>query len=123
MAHYDSVAIASAGTEDGIRELEALLEDRLSHPIDDRLLKKMFAAQTEFRKRQTELVSQLERNKLTADMYLSRLTSEMERLMEGYKELLGTNDFDMVYGEAGLNPGSIVDRNIFLGETRLKGSA
>lgn len=117
MTHYDRVAAASAGSEsDSIEELAALLTDRLSHKIDDRMLHSLFEAQLGFRNRQNKLIALFEAKKCSPDEYLVKLTSEMERLMEDHLKLLGAEDFYRVYGEAGLNPGAIVDRSVFFAE-------
>lgn len=116
MNDYDSVALATVGgVEDSPEELIAFFKARLSRPLSDMLIRKLFALERECRNRQTDLLNQLERQKISPEEYLKEFNAAIGRLMNESREVLGEKDFALAYGEAGARPDSLIDPEIFLG--------
>jgi hypothetical protein len=102
------------GVEDSPEELVAFFNARLSRPLPDKLIQELFALERECRNRQTDLLNQLERHKISPEESLKEFNAAIGRLMNESRKVLGEKDFALAYGEAGGHPDSLVDPEIFL---------
>ena len=112
MNDYDTVALATINTTP--EELAAFFEAQLSRPLSDVVVRKLFAFERGLRKRQTDLVNQLENHEISREQYLKEFNAALALLMEQSRSLLGERDFALAYGEAGAHPQSLDDPEIFL---------
>jgi len=112
MNDYDTVALATINTTP--EELAAFFEAQLSRPLSDVVVRKLFAFERGLRKRQTDLVNQLENHEISREQYLKEFNAALTLLMEQSRSLLGERDFALAYGEAGAHLQSLVDPEIFL---------
>ena len=101
------------------REIEALVRNaRLLHPIEQYKLDRLSTVHNGFRRTQNELVSLLQQGRIAPDEYLERYNSALRAAMRENESVLGHQDFISVFGEAGLVPEGLIDRDTFFSERK-----
>ena len=101
------------GDEPAVAELAHLVEQGLGGPLDAALFGELFRIQAGLRTRQQELAVMFERQDLPPDAYLGRLNDALRASMAHSRALLGDERFLAIFGEAGLEPEGLVDRERF----------
>jgi hypothetical protein len=120
---YDRAVTAplTSGNEDDetirLRELGALVQLGLGHPLDAATFGVLVSLQARLRAAQSELALKLDAGLLLPEEYLDRLNVALQEWVSETRGVLGTDAFDAVFGDAGRNPTGLVDRDTFVSET------
>jgi hypothetical protein len=112
----DSTAAAQEAAD--VAKLAAMAEKALGHPLEPETLKLLLNAQSLMRQEQAALVRLFDAGEINADEYLARLTALTRAGMENNFAILGEARFLAIFGEAGLHPEGLVDRDVFLATAR-----
>lgn len=97
-----------------LSELAALVEMKLGEPLDKPTFMALAQIQTDLQTTQEELGARLESHSITPDTYLVRSDFELRRSMDLSRKLLGADRFKAIFGDFGLDPGGLIDRERFL---------
>lgn len=111
-------AMATVQESAQVDELSALVQKSLGRPLDGATLGSLLANQEWLRQRQGELVTAFDAGQLTPEEYLKRLNEALRSTMEFNRYLLGDERFFKIFGEAGVRPEGLVDRQTFLARTK-----
>jgi hypothetical protein len=106
--------VAGMQKEQDAIELTALIEAKLGKQLDKQTFGRLLNEQRKFRRDQDELARQLENGKLDRFQYLELFNELLRRMIAHNREILGTANFHMMYGEAGDHPEGLVDPDVFL---------
>jgi hypothetical protein len=101
--------------EDAIQRqaLAKLVEKALGRPLDIDKFEGLFSVQKEMRFQQSLLVAEFDRKALSSEGYLERLSNLTLSATTQIRTLLGDELFIKIFGEAGLHPEGIVNRQKF----------
>jgi hypothetical protein len=124
MDRYDraiaAVHAAAPADEESIRlgELSALVEAALGEPLDRATFSKLAKIQEDLRASTLALNEKLDSGELTPEAYLDRSDEALREAMKLSWALLGKARFMKIFGEAGLHPEGLADREAFLAQYR-----
>lgn len=93
-------------------ELRAMAELSLDGGLDETTLTQLVHIQTDFAEAQQELEQQLERREMTPQQYGEALNGRFGMAMGRCRQLLGSDRFQMLFGEAGYNPEGLVQADL-----------
>jgi hypothetical protein len=115
-----SMAHASTDNEKLRRsaELAALVEMGLGRSLDEATFNELKKIQSNLWDTQTELNARLEAGTLSPEAYLSRINAALKTSLENSQSLLGDEQFDAIFGDAGRHPEGLIDRDTFLTDVR-----
>lgn len=117
MASYTQAALNTAeGGPDSSCELALLLESRVEHKIAPSDLEQLFEAQTQLREKQRELADELKRDQIPREYYYRSLNEAFDHFMYISREILGSEDFEKIYGSEEWDVRGIIDPEIFFAE-------
>lgn len=91
-----------------------LAEGALGRRLDENMRRSLRNAQKDYTARQQRLAHALDLGVLTPEQYLDNLDTLLKRMMEQMREVLGEQQFLIVFGEAGRRPEGLVDRGAFM---------
>jgi hypothetical protein len=116
----DDGAVAVAADEEAIRmtELSELVEAGLGGPLDRPTFDALAVIQMRLRRTQAELVSSLDRGRISPEKYLEDVTAALRTASLESQKLLGRARFLAIFGEAGLQPEGMIDRDAFVAQQR-----
>jgi hypothetical protein len=114
-----SKAHSNPQNEDAVRlaELAALVEMNLGRPLDRVTFRQLAEIEADLQMQQQRLADQLERGALEPDAYLARINKALAVSMERSVALLGNEQFNAIFGEAGRHPEGLIDPGGFRGAT------
>jgi hypothetical protein len=96
-----------------VLDFSAIAEATLGHPLEERARAQLQVIQAELRGAQFELIRRLQCGEITPDQYLGNFNNVLRSAMEKCRDLLGDKLFRDIFGEAGLHPEGLVDKNAF----------
>jgi len=97
-------------------EMRAFLGDHLDHSVPEDQIQKLQSIKADFKERQARLQNMLLNDEIDKRRYLAEFTRAMEQYMQANREILGDTDFSAVFGQAGYDPGKLIDREVFLSQ-------
>lgn len=95
------------------QDLAELVESSLGGPLDKDTFEGLYVIQKEMRFAQEILVMQFDKKILSSEGYLERFNNLLLTAMTDSRTLLGDERFMKIFGEAGLHPEGMVDRQKF----------
>jgi hypothetical protein len=103
-------------------KLQALVQLKLGRPLDLLTLRMLSQIRAALQGEQLRLARELEANAIAPEQYLMRLNEAMQRSMSDSRQLLGSEDFHRVFGNAGSSTEKLIDRNVFLASRQPRSS-
>jgi hypothetical protein len=97
-----------------LTEILALVEMALGQRLETPMRQSLQRIQRDFLRRQARLVRNLDLGIVAPEEYLKQLNTLLRSKMDRTQVLLGDERFKSVFGEAGRNPESLVDRSTFM---------
>jgi hypothetical protein len=97
-----------------LTEFLVLAEGALGHRLDGPTRRSLRKIQRDFSRRQTQLVRILDLGAIAPEEYLGQLNALLKNMMDRMRAALGEERFNVVFGEAGRHPESLVDRSTFM---------
>jgi hypothetical protein len=99
-----------------IIELYALVQLGLGHDLAPTTFTELAQIQASFHKQQDDLVLFLENGKIDKKQYLVMFNAALRAMMDQNKKLLGSKDFERIFGAAGDTPENLIDPDAFLNQ-------
>ena len=93
-------------------ELRAMAELSLEGGLDETTLDQLARIQTDFAEAQVELERRLERRQMTLEQYGQALNGRFGVAMGRCRQLLGSDRFHMLFGDAGYSPEGLVQTDL-----------
>jgi hypothetical protein len=97
-----------------LTEFLALAEGALGHRLDERTRRSLRKIQTDFRRRQEQLVRVLDLKVVTPEEYLDQFNALLKTTMDRMRVVLGEERFNIIFGEVGGHPEGLVERSTFI---------
>lgn len=99
-----------------LSELQELVNRGLGHSLDDDTFSKLADIQLRMQTNNDTVSKLLElKYKMTKEECLNQFNDNAKKMMTEALELLGEEKFLAIFGETGLHPEGLIDREIFLG--------
>ena len=100
-------------TWQSFEDMRRFLRDHLGHTLPDDQVAQLQKIKSKFRERQSRLVAMLLGEELNKERYLRDFTAIAEEYMRETRAIMGDEDFSIIFGKAGYEPGALIDRDIF----------
>ena len=97
-----------------LTEFLGMAEGALGHRLDDRTRRSIRKIQTDFWRRQEQLVRILDLKVVTPEEYLDRFNALLKTTMDRMRVVLGEERFNIIFGEVGRHPEGLVERSTFM---------
>jgi hypothetical protein len=110
--------VSQSDMERTLTEFLKLAEGALGHPLDQSMRRSLRRAQKHYSTRQQRLVHSLDTGVLSPEEYLDHLDALLKAMMDQMREVLGEEQFLVVFGEAGRDAGGLIDRGMFMDAIR-----
>jgi len=99
------------------KEFQAMADNFLGKDYSGGKIAKVSLLREELLNKQSELSQKLEAGQLSPEAYMDALTKLLNRTFLDCEQILGSKDFEKLFGIPASEAGHLVDRRIFLGTT------
>ncbi len=101
-----------------LSELNDLVVQGLGHPLDDDTFSKLADIQLRMRNEHEKICNLLALRYITRFEFLDRSEENFRKMFNEAHEFLGNETFVAIFGEAGMHPEGMIDREAFLGDNK-----